>query len=60
MAQKIKKCSTCKKDTVHQDFKDEAISGGKVALALLTGGVSLIGGIKKGNGWYCLRCKTVN
>jgi hypothetical protein len=61
MAQKTKKCSTCKKDTVHQEFKDQSISGGKLLAGFLTGGASLLAtGVKKGSGWYCLRCKTVN
>ncbi len=54
-------CKNCKRDTVHQEFDDKAISGGKIAGAFLTGGLSLLAtGVKKGKNHYCAICGTVN
>jgi hypothetical protein len=62
MSQKSKKCNgPCGRVTVHQEFKDQSISGGKLIAGFLTGGVSLFAtGVKKGSGWYCVVCGTVN
>lgn len=58
---KSKNCKHCKRDTVHEKFEDQSISGGKLIAGFLTGGVSLLAtGVKKGSGWYCAVCGTVN
>jgi hypothetical protein len=59
MAQKTKRCSTCKTDTVHQEFKDQSISAGKILIGIALTGLPVFG-VRKGSGYYCLRCKTVN
>lgn len=61
MAQKSQKCKTCGRVTVHEQFDDKSISKGKVGIALLTSGVSLLfTGISKGKNYYCCICGTVN
>lgn len=58
---KSKYCKTCKRETLHQEFDDKAVSGGKVAGALFTGGWSLLAtGIRKGKNHACVACGTVN
>lgn len=58
---KSKHCKHCKRDTIHEEFDDKAISKGKIAGALLTGGWSLLEtGAKKGKNYYCIICGTVN
>jgi hypothetical protein len=54
-------CKTCNRKTVHEEFKDQAISGGKIVTGYLTGGLSLLAtGVRKGKGLYCISCGTVN
>ena len=58
---KAKKCSYCKRETLHQEFEDKSVSGGKIAGALFTGGLSLLAtGVTKGKKYYCAICGTVN
>jgi hypothetical protein len=54
-------CKTCKRDTLHHEFDDKAVSSGKVAGALFTGGLSLlVTGIRKGKNHACVVCGSVN
>ncbi len=56
MKTKSANCKTCKRKTIHEEFDDRAISGGKsVALFLFTG---LPIPLRKGRNYYCKVCGT--
>lgn len=58
---KSRNCTHCNRVTVHEEFNDKSVSGGKIAGALLTGGWSLLAtGVRKGKNHYCIICGTVN
>jgi hypothetical protein len=48
-------CKTCKQKTVHQEFEDRAISGGRIAAGMLLTGVPIFG-VRKGKNWHCGGC----
>ncbi len=54
-------CKKCRQKTVHEEFNDRSVSGGKILTGYLTGGTSLLfTGVRKGKGYYCIACGTVN
>lgn len=56
---KSKHCKYCKRETVHEEFEDRAISTGKIISGVLLTGLPLFG-IRKGKNYYCMVCGTVN
>ncbi len=55
MKQKSCYCKNCKRKTVHQEFDDKSISGGKIALGMILTGLPIFG-VRKGKNYYCMMC----